>query len=474
MSFVTVSSTTEAPIPVHIGLRPSPPPAPPVIGMRNRFAEPPQDAPLRGVDYAAHGFEPRWVGMESGDCGAALDPNRFHSQGVDEFNRFLEGVRVREEVAVIVATMGNANDDRPRRLMATADASVSLGNGFDQSVAGARTPQGSRISLADGVDAADRDLGLRLRNRPADAPWWSMSLGGYEIQTGFGHIERHEPTGVLIPVLLDALGEPVVAVWVSDSGDQRWYLIPDQSDWGSILDWLKTRAFPEYLPGVLRRARSTVLRDPELRTDAETAAEAELAAVQEELDRRRTEIQGRLDQARASADPVRSALLYGTSKELEHAVASVLTDAGITVADLDDLLGSTSSADLLATLGARRRLVEVKSESGNASEKLMGQLENHLESWPPNGQDPVEGGVLIINQQYRLDPAERDRTVYARPEFVASARQPFVSTLDLFDWWRTGDWESIRQAIFPPASAPAPTSPASGPPFGGNRRWFGR
>ena len=133
--------------------------------------------------------------------------------------------------------------------------------------------------------------------------------------------------------------------------------------------------------------------------------------------------------------------------------SNVLTDAGITVADLDAVLGDTSSADLLGELDTRRRLIEVKSASGNAGEKLMGQLENHLRNWPPPGQDPVEGGVLIVNHQHRLPPAERSEAVYDRPDFLRNLTAPVISTRQLYDWWRSAAWDQIRDAIFPSTTA---------------------
>ena len=113
--------------------------------------------------------------------------------------------------------------------------------GINEYVLGTRTPTRSVISLAPEVEGPDHDLGLRLQLRPRDAPWWSLSLQGMQTATAFGDTEPTEPTGALEPILLDALGQPVVAVWVSDSGDQRWYLVPDQADWDSILDWLTVR-----------------------------------------------------------------------------------------------------------------------------------------------------------------------------------------------------------------------------------------
>jgi hypothetical protein len=51
---------------------------------------------------------------------------------------------------------------------------------------------------------------------------------------------------------------------------------------------------------------------------------------------------------------------------LESAVSRALSDAGFDVTQLDDLLGRPASADLLVVQADRRRLVEVKSASGNA------------------------------------------------------------------------------------------------------------
>ena len=295
--------------------------------------------------------------------------------------------------------------------------------------------------------------------------------------TAYGDTEPTQPRGTLEPILLDAVGQPVVAVWVSDSGDQRWYLVPDQTDWDSMLEWLTTQALPEFAPAILRRLRSPLLQDPDLWTRAESAAHDALRALEDEYERRRADLQEQLDEAQAQADPIRDGLLYGTAKDLERAVANVLTDAGIKVADVDSLLGDTSSADLLAELDTQRRLIEVKSASGNAGEKLMGQLENHLRNWPPPGQGPVDGGVLIVNHQHRLPPAERSHAVYDRPDFLRNLAAPVISSRELYEWWRSAAWDQIRSAVFPSTAAAtatvaAPPVAEPTPPEGGRRpRW---
>jgi len=80
----------------------------------------------------------------------------------------------------------------------------------------------------------------------------------------------------------------------------------------------------------------------------------------------------------------------------------------------------------------------------------MGHLENHLRNWPPLGQDPVEGGVPIVNHQYREPPAERSEAVYDRTDFLRNLRAPVISARQLYDWWRLSAWEQLREAIFPP------------------------
>jgi hypothetical protein len=97
-------------------------------------------------------------------------------------------------------------------------------------------------------------------------------------------------------------------------------------------------------------------------------------------------------------------------------------------------------------------LVEVKAASGNASEALVGDLQRHLATWPElRPQQPVGGGVLIVNHQHKLEPSQRAPRVYSRPEFVAALTMPVISTRTMFDWWRASDWSAIRQAVLGPA-----------------------
>jgi len=489
------SPHSPSPIPVHVGLaapkepgeqQSAPPHGSSIIG-RNRRVSPLED-PAFG--WAEHDLEARWLGMESSDCVAALDPSIYHGRGADELKRFLAGAQSRGELALLITTMGNVNDHSSRPLTATADASISLPD-LETYISGARVPAGATISLADGLDATDRDLALRLRNgRASDGPWWSLTLSGSESWPGSGGPPtRYEPSGELQPILIDGLGQPVLAAFTPPDGSQRWYVVPDVCNWHSVLDWLVQRALPQHVPGALRRSRSPLALDPQLQTPAEIAARRALEDLNATFAEAQRELENQLEQATAKAEPIRSGLLYGTGTDLENAVAAVLEAAGLNVVKVDELLGDTTSADLLVSLAGNRRLIEVKSASGSASETLVRQLETHLQTWPQlRPKDPVDGGVLVVNDQYRLLPDERSTSVYTRPEFLAALTTPVLSTRELFDWWRASDWAAMCAAVLGDAPTaeheseradPPPQTPpsAAAPEHGGPRRrggLFGR
>lgn len=445
-------------VPLHVGQPQSAPPesTPPPgvprkaplgrIGRRQSRSCPLVDP---GIDWHRHGIEPRWVGMETSDCAAALEPSIFHSSGGKELQRFLAGAHTRNETALVVATIGNADDDSPRWPLATADASISLPE-FRGSICGTRLPAGAHLLLAAGLSPTDQDLGLRLLNRPANAPWWTLKLSGIVLQPGDGSSAptHREPGGNLQPILVDGLGDPVVATWVPEEGNERWYVIPDASDWNNTLDWLIHRALPAYVPNALRRARSPYFIDPEFQTKDEATARQALVELETRYAQEKTQLEDQLRLVSAAADPVRYGLLYGTGAELVAAVALVLRDAGFVVVNLDELLGDTTSADLLVTYEQERRLVEIKSAGGRAPEALVGDLKRHLETWPQlRPGEPVGGGVLIVNYQHKLEPHERVCQIYSRPEFVGALTIPALGTRELFDWWRIADWSSIRKVM---------------------------
>lgn len=430
------------------------------------------------VAWAQNGLTPRWLGMESSDCPAAVQPGAFFGGGHEEYERFCSGAQRRGEVALVLAVVGNAVD--------SGTQSVFVGDVYT-SVSGRPLPTGSWPEIAEGLEGADRDLAIRLLTRPKTAPWWRLRLQGAALERGDRPGAENRPTvGELQPILVDSLGAPVVAAWTSPSGDQRWYLIPDDTRWDTMLGWLVQRALPQYVPAALRRARSPFFVDPDLQTDREQNARQSLEDLEANYSEERQRLERELQEAKDKAAPVRYGLLYGSGSELVEAVAQVLAAAGLSTVDLDAELGGTKSADLLVSVeGGSARLVEVKGVSGPAQENLVGHLQRHLETWPKlRPEVPVSGGVLIVNYQHKLHPSERSPEAYSRPEFVASLESSpvtLIGTVQLFNWWRSADWTAIRTAVLgtAPASGLASAADQSAGAgqqerASGRRRWLGR
>ncbi len=408
-----------------------------------------------GLDWSAYGLEPRWLGTETSDCAVALEPSSSRERGADALGRFLDGARQRSELALMITVIGNAEDDLPG-----SRSSVPLGE-TPARISGRRLPAGTRSEIAADLSAADLDLAKRLRNRPASAPWWSMQLSGTTVSQG-GVALEYEAEGRLHPILADGLGDPIAGAWTPPTGGQRWYVIPDATDWESILGWLTQQAMPEYVPAALRRARSPYIDDPGLQTAAERAARQALVDLEARYSAEKLSLEQDLRGAQTRAEPVREGLLYGTGSDLVHAVAEVLTAAGLRAVDLDEELGGTGSADLLISDGASRRLVEVKAVGGAATENMVGALQRHLSTWPElRPSEPVSGGVLVVNHHHKRYPSERPAEVYHRRAFVDSLNVTVVSTLDLFHWWRNADWVQIRAALM--ASNPGQAAPTNTP-----------
>jgi hypothetical protein len=468
-------------IPVLVGLRdPADPDAPPSPGLQERSR-----LDGREIDWTALGVDPRWVGTESSDCAAALKPGIYHTEGSRERDRYIAGAARRGETALLVSTIGNADGTR-RNPLSTYDASVSLSL-ESGSVCGRRLPQGATVGLGSDLNRTDRDLALRLKNRPPGA-WWSLKLEASEVVfDGGGPLGAVGPDGNLAPILTDGLGDPVVAVWTSPELDLRWYIIPYGTDWPTVIDWLVQQALPAYIPGAQRRARSREHVDEDLQTAGEIAARLAITELEEQYKRDKEALEQQLRSAAEEATPVRDGLLHGTGSELADAVRTVLTAAGFEVHDLDAELGGPKSADLLAVRGASRCLVEVKSASGNAGEGLVGDLQRHISTWPNlrPAQQPVTHAALIVSHQCGRPPCERSAQVYTRPEFVSALPFPVISARQLFDWWRAADWSAVRASIVasgpqdPPDSPPGPgpkpqSDPARDPRGSRLLRWRGK
>lgn len=396
-----------------------------------------------GIDWPGLGVRPCWLGMESFECAAALAPSHLNRYGATERERYLAGASFRGETALLISTIGDKGPTPFGDRGAPLSASQPLLE--DTRVGGRRLPAGTAVGLAEDVSPADRDLGLRLKNQ-APGTWWALELQPRESSARTGPpVALTGSAGVLAPILTDPFGVPVLAAWVPNRMNMRWYILPDHAEWTTVIDWLIRQALPAYVPDALRRARSSAYSDPELQTEAESDASQALADLGERYAREKKRLEERLRIAEADAAVIRDGLLYGTGRELVEAVSHVLTAAGLAVCDLDVELGGTRSADLLATRAGRSCLIEVKSASGNAGESLIGDLLRHLDAWPRvrPGQ-PVTTGMLIVNHQYRKPPRERAERVYGRAEI---APFPVLSTRQLFDWWRGSDWDAVHTAI---------------------------
>ncbi|WP_405776006.1 hypothetical protein [Streptomyces sp. NBC_01538] len=415
-----------------------------------------------GINWDKAGAEPRWLGMDTSTCAAAINPSHFHGRGADEFTRFLDGAASRGETALIIATMGDATSE-PRYSVFGGDVASVYFRGFAGSIAGKRLGTGSEITLAPGLDAVDQDLALRIRNSSGDGPWWAMQARPVTSEGPSG-TTVNSPEGELAPILVDSLGEPVVARWMPSDGKQIWYIVPDGINWSTVLGWLVQRALPAYFPGALRRVRSPHSINPDLETTAESLTRLAVEELERHYAAEKARLEAEQKRAKEAAELVRSGLLFGTGSELVNAVAVVLRAAGFDVTDLDEELG-TKSADLLAVRGEEARLVEVKSEGGPAKEALVADLERHLSTWPKlRPTPPVTRGTLVVNHQHKLDPAQRKQEVYERPEFVATLQHPVIPATGLFEWWRTEDWTAVRAAVLGQHHSTEPSEPAPAKP----------
>ena len=424
------------------------------------------------LDWSAMGFDPRWVGFDTADCVAALQPSIFASQGADEFDRFRQGAESRGEVAIVISPVGQPDRGEPRSVLSTHDDSIHLGR-MESTIGSRPLGLGARVQAAEDLNDADSQLALLLLSCNPTLPWRTLSLHGvtYEAYNGRSH---HPAQGTLESIVETELGEPVVAVWGSPDGVERRYVVPAETPWPVLLRWLAEQALPQFVPGALRRARRHLASDHTTMTRRERAARTALTDLEAEYAVRRAELEGELEAAQAAASVVREGLLYGTGTPLVSAVRSVLESAGVTVVDLDDRLGGTKNADLLCTFG-RSRLVEVKSASGNAPERAYEDLVRHLREWKKlPGSTPVDGGALVLNHQHRVVPHERNPKPYSRPELLAAQTEPIITTLDLFGAWREDDADTVRRLLFGevgPQVSRALVTAGSEP---GQRRWWSR
>ncbi len=400
------------------------------------------------LDWAVFGLDPRWIGHDTADCSAALQPSIFHNQGADEFYRFRDGAATRNETALVVSQVESARQKKSvyDSLLGPSD-SIHLGR-YESSIHATPLGIGAKVSIAPNLNDCDHQLALRLLSLRPAPDWHSLTLAGGTIERDGMRLDIL-PQGDLLPIIETELGEPVVAAWLSPDEIERRYILPAETPWKPVLAWLVEQALPELVPGAMQRARRNLATAPDLITLREKKIRRSLEELEKEYLDRKSSLEVDLEIAEVAAGPVREGLLYGTGDQLVGAVRTAFEFAGITVTDVDELLGDTKNADLLCTYAGRSRLVEVKSATGSPSERIYEDLLRHMREWPFLMEaSPIDGGALIVNHQLRTVPSQRSAAPFTRPEFLLAQSEPIITSCDLLDRWRNEDWQGIRTLLF--------------------------
>ena len=180
------------------------------------------------LDWAGLGFEPRWVGFDTADCVAALQPSIFSGHGADEFNRFRQGAESRGELAVVVSPVGQPDfGDGLQRVLSPNDDSIHLGR-LQSTISSRPLGLGAKVRVSEDLGDADTQLALRLLSFNPALPWRNLSLHGVTYESYLGR-EHHPAQGTLVPIIETELGEPLVAAWASPDGVERRYVVPAET-----------------------------------------------------------------------------------------------------------------------------------------------------------------------------------------------------------------------------------------------------
>lgn len=307
------------------------------------------------VDWAAIGFEPRWVGFETADCVVALQPSTLSGQGADEFDRFRQGAERRGETALVISPIGEYEGQARRsyNVFGPSIDSVSIGRTYTN-IEGRKIGKGARVQIADDLSGADHHLALRLRNCNPAPTWRALSLRGTALESTHGR-EQHAPEGTLLPILTTELGEPVVAVWRSPDGMERRYVVPVETPWTTLLGWLLEQALPEFVPSALRRARRPLNSDQSLMTRRERDVRQALDALDANYAEQRSKLERQLNGL--FGHPVGGSWGESAGGE-EHAEAVVLAvaiAAGEAAVELDDPVDRLGAAVVRAARGEVRQ-----------------------------------------------------------------------------------------------------------------------
>lgn len=262
------------------------------------------------------------------------------------------------------------------------------------------------------------------------------------------------------PLLVDDLDDPVAAVRLPNDGDERWYVFPFGSSWQAILGWLVDRGAPEYVPGAVARVRAFGVVGDALLTRSEREATEALHAFDQRRTLERAALVAGIAEAKETAERTRTPLLYGVGDTFKKVISVVLSSSGFEIEDLDVSFGGGQSGDLLASLGGRHWMVEVRSVGGSPSEKSAYDLVKHLATWRKLGRsEEIETGVLVLNHNHKEAPAARPRVPYPRRGFVDSfdsLNVTVILTVQLCEWWAMGEHEAVKAAVTgPPKQYPS-------------------
>jgi len=131
-----------------------------------------------GIDWLALGWTRDGTGWSQATAPPPYNRASTTTRALAERDRYIAGAGRRGETAILISPIGGQGNAR-RNPMSVYDASVSLSL-ESGSVCGRRLPPGAAVGLAGDLNRADRDLALRLKNRPP-ATWWTLKMEPSEV-----------------------------------------------------------------------------------------------------------------------------------------------------------------------------------------------------------------------------------------------------------------------------------------------------
>jgi hypothetical protein len=62
------------------------------------------------IDWDELGMTPRWLGEDTSECVAAIQPKNMFNRGSAEWARFLNGAQQRSEIALVISMVGGSEE----------------------------------------------------------------------------------------------------------------------------------------------------------------------------------------------------------------------------------------------------------------------------------------------------------------------------------------------------------------------------